>query len=116
MFKDNGFFSCGVMMVFPKDQHAIHLNCIVFGIQLSLFYRSAMLRSLLLAIINFPNDLRSIFQTLTIQETSVIQIHIMPTGTKFLGKIIKFLTESVSPAVSTCEHFCTFAFTLTYHD
>jgi len=33
-----------------------------------------------------------------------------------LGKIIKFLTESVSPAVSTCEHFCTFAFTSTYHN
>jgi len=76
MFQDNGCFSWGMMMVFAKAQHAIHLNCIVFGIQLSLFYRSAMLQSLLLAIINFPNDLRPIFHTVTIQETSVVQIHI----------------------------------------
>jgi len=75
MLKDNGCFVCGVMMVFPKAQHAIHLNYIVFGIQLSLFYHSAMLQSLLLAIINIPNDLRSIFPTV-IQETSVVQIHI----------------------------------------
>ena len=66
IFKDNECFVCGVMTVFPKAQHAIHLNYIVFGIQLSLFYRPAMLQSLLLAIINIPNDLRSIFQTVTI--------------------------------------------------
>jgi hypothetical protein len=75
MFQDNGCFSCGVMIVFPKAQHAIHLNCIVFDMRLSLFYHSAMLQSLL-AIINFPSDLRSTFQTATIHETSVLQIHI----------------------------------------
>jgi hypothetical protein len=74
MFKDNGCFVCGVI-VLPNAQHAIHLNYIVFGIQLSLFYHSAMIQSLLLAIINIPNDLRSIFQTV-IQETSVVQKHI----------------------------------------
>ena len=74
--KDNGCFSWGVTLVFPNAQHVIHLNCTVFGIQLSLFYRSAFLQSLLLAIINFPNNLRSIFQIVTIQEPSVVQIHI----------------------------------------